>query len=79
VGNKEDHSIDLLTAIQDLSRITIALSGKFDSKADAIRRLSDLGMSPVRVATLLAVPPTTVHAELVRTRKRKGAHRKGKR
>lgn len=61
----------LIAAIEDLSRITIALGGKFESKADAVRQLSDLGIPPVRIAGLLAVPPKSVHAELVKARHRK--------
>jgi hypothetical protein len=63
---------ELLQAIQDLTRVTIALSGRFESKADSIRQLIELGIPPVRVAALLAIPSKQVHAELAKA-KRRGA------
>ena len=62
---------EVADAIEDLSRIVIAVSGRFESKADAIRQLSDLGIVPVRVASLLAIPAKSVHAELSKAKQRR--------
>ncbi len=57
-------------AIQDLTRVVLALSGAFSSRADAIRRLTEFGIPPARVAALLSIPPKQVHAELAKARTR---------
>ena len=67
----------ILAAIQDLTRVTIALSGRFDSKADAVRQLANLGVTPSRIAALLGVPGKSVHAELSKAKKRR-PHKRGK-
>jgi hypothetical protein len=66
---------DLIDVIQDLTRVTIAVSGQFESRADSVRRLSDLGIAPTRLAALLGIPPKQVHSELAKARQR---NRKGR-
>jgi hypothetical protein len=60
----------LVEAVQDLTRVIIHLSGKFGSTAEAVRELRELGISPVRVATLLGIQPKQVHSELTKAKKR---------
>jgi hypothetical protein len=61
---------DLVDAVRDLTRVTIAISGQFESRADSIRRLSELSIAPVRLAALLGIPPKQVHAELAKAKQR---------
>lgn len=61
---------DLIDVVQDLTRVTIALSGQFESRADSIRRLSELGIAPIRLAALLGAQPKDVHAELAKAKQR---------
>lgn len=61
---------DVVEAVQDLTRLTIALSGKFVSKSDAIRRLSDLSIPPARIASILAMPTSDVSSALAKAKKR---------
>ena len=61
---------EVVLAIQDLTRVVIALSGEFASKADAVRRLNDLSVPPTRIAAILAMEPKQVHSALTKARKR---------
>ncbi len=61
----------LIDAIHDLSRITLALSGKFATKAEAMRALSELAIPGSRIASLLNVPLTSVTSTLAKARKKK--------
>ena len=60
---------DVAEAIRDLSRITLAVSGKFASKSDAIRQLSDLAIPPSRIAAILATPLPNVTSAIAKARK----------
>lgn len=60
----------VVAAIQDLTRVTIALSGTFTSKSDAMRRLAELSIPVTRIAAILAVPPNDVRSALSKARKR---------
>lgn len=62
----------LVDAIQDLTRVTIAFNGKFESKAETVRALIKLGIAPSRVAALLGIPAKSVHAELAKAKRRTG-------
>jgi DNA-directed RNA polymerase specialized sigma24 family protein len=64
------NSQSIVDAIQDLTRVTIALQGNFASKSDAIRRLSDLSIPPARIAAILAMPAGDVHSALAKAKKR---------
>lgn len=68
----DDRGVEsLAAAIQDLTRVMIALTADAESKASLIRRLSDLEIPPPRVAALLGVPTKQVHAELTKAKARK--------
>lgn len=59
----------VVEAINDLTRVTIALSGSFSSKSDAIRRLAELSIPPSRIATILAVKINDVTSVLSKAKK----------
>ncbi len=60
----------VVEAINDLTRVTIALSGKVNSKSDAIRKLIELSIPPSRVAAILAMPLKDVTSLLAKDKKR---------
>lgn len=64
-------SKEVVDAINDLTRVTIALSGKLETKADAIRKLYELSIPPARIATILAIQPKDVHSVITRAKKAK--------
>lgn len=66
---------DLHEAILDLTRVTLAVSGKFPSKNEAMRKLAELSIPPSRIATLLAVPPNNVTSTLSKAKKSGKAER----
>lgn len=61
---------DVLDAIQDQSRIVIALQGNFANTTDAARRLAELGIPPTRVAALLGKPVTHITSAISKARKK---------
>jgi DNA-directed RNA polymerase specialized sigma24 family protein len=61
---------DLIEAVRDLTRVTIALNGNFTSKSEAIRRLDVLGISSGRIATILNMKPGDVSSALSKARKK---------
>ncbi len=62
---------ELVEAILDLTRVTIALNGSFGTKAEAMRRLLELSIPPARVAVILAVPPGDVFSLIAKDKKKK--------
>lgn len=64
------HEQPIVDAITDLTRVTIALSGKFGTKSDAIRKLSDLAIPPARIAAILAMKITDVSSVLAKEKKK---------
>ena len=61
---------DLLDAIQDQSRIMIALDGNFSNTTEAAKRLSELGIPAARVASLVNKPLTHITSALAKARKK---------
>jgi hypothetical protein len=61
---------DIVIAIQDLTRVTIALSGSFSTKSEAIRRLHELSMPSSRIAAILAMPVGDVSSAIAKMKKR---------
>jgi hypothetical protein len=61
---------DLLDAIQDQSRILIALHEDFQNTSAAAKRLVELGMPPSRVASLLGKPLSHITSALNKARKK---------
>ena len=60
---------DVVDAINDLARINIAVSGKFESRNDAVRALLDLSIPPARVAAILAMPPKQVWSVIAKAKR----------
>jgi len=59
----------IVNAINDLTRVTIALHGDFASRSEAIRRLAELSIPPARIAAILAMQPNDVRSVLAKARK----------
>lgn len=66
----------IVDAINDLTRVTIALGGGFGSKSEAIRRMSELSIPPSRIAAILAMPSKDVSSVLSQEKKRKAKKEK---
>ena len=62
-------SEEILVAIQDLTRVTIALNGGFASKSEGIRRLHELSIPSGRIAALLGIKQTDVGSAIAKIRK----------
>ncbi len=62
---------DVVDAIQDLTRVIIATSGVFESKSDAIRRLSALSIPAGRIAAILAMSIGDVSSAISKANKKK--------
>jgi hypothetical protein len=61
----------VVEAINDLTRVTIALSGKFESKSEAVRQMAALSIPNNRIAAILAMSPPDVASILAKDRKKK--------
>ena len=59
----------VVDAINDLTRVTLALHGGFTSKSEAVRRLAELAIPPLRIAAILAMPANDVRSVLAKARK----------
>ena len=59
----------IVDAINDLTRVTLALHGDFSSKSEAIRRLAELAIPPARIAAILAMQANDVRSVLAKARK----------
>jgi hypothetical protein len=68
-ANEQADFKDLRDAVLDLTRVTLAVSGKFPSKSEAIRRLSELSIPPSRIAAILAVPLPNVTSAMAKARR----------
>jgi hypothetical protein len=62
---------DIVEAINDLTRVTIALNGGFGSKSEAVRRLSALSIPTGRIAAILAMSPPDVASIVSKAKKKK--------
>lgn len=60
---------ELVEAIHDLTRVTIALHGKFESKAEAIRKLDEIGLSTSRIANIFGMPSKDVSSTILKAKK----------
>lgn len=61
----------IVAAINDLTRVTIALNGGFGSKSEAIRQMNGLSIPAARIATIMAMPTKDVSSILSQAKKRK--------
>jgi hypothetical protein len=79
IGGKDNNGASiaaLLEAVQDLTRVTLALHGNFTSKAEAIRKLDELGIPTTRIADIVGMSSKDVSSSLLKARKSqaKGEH-----
>jgi hypothetical protein len=63
----------VVDAIQDLTRLTVALHGSFASKSETIRKLSELSIPASRIAGILAMSVSDVQSALNKAKKRGAA------
>ena len=68
----EGTSTVLAEAINDLTRVTLALNSNGASKAELIRRLASAAVKPARIASLLSIPTKDVTSALNKHRKANG-------
>jgi hypothetical protein len=68
-----DHEV--VAAINDLTRVTIALHGGFGSKAEAVRRLHELSIPSGRIAAILAIPQGDVTSAIAKAKKKQKGSR----
>jgi hypothetical protein len=61
---------EVVEAIHDLTRVIIALDGKYSTKSDAIRGLHGLGIPASRIAAILAMRGPDVASVLAKDKKR---------
>lgn len=66
---------EVVEAIRDLTRVIVALHGDFESRAAAIRALSDLGIRPSSIATIFDIQAKDVSSVISKAKRR--AERKG--
>jgi hypothetical protein len=65
----------VVNAINDLTRVTLALHGGFGSKSEAIRKMDELSIPPARIASILAMQTKDVSSVLSQAKKK--ASKKG--
>jgi hypothetical protein len=68
-----DDTRAIVDAINDLTRVTLALHGEFSSKSEAVRRLSELAIPAGRIAAILAIPANDVRSAIAKAKKGKVA------
>lgn len=61
---------EVVQAIHDLTRVIIAINGRYATKSDAIRGLNDLGIPSGRIAAILAMRQPDVASVLAKDKKR---------
>jgi hypothetical protein len=61
---------DVVDAVLDLTRVTVALHGNFPSKAEAIRKLSELSIPGPRIAAILSMSTRDVASSLAKAKKK---------
>ena len=68
----------VVDAINDLTRVILALQGNFTSKAEVIRRLDELSVPPNRIAAILAMDAKDVRSSLAKARKKMKGQQAGR-
>ncbi|HEY4321934.1 MAG TPA: hypothetical protein VGM77_12255 [Gemmatimonadales bacterium] len=63
---------DVVEAIQDLTSVTVLVHGGFATKAEAIRKLSELNIPSGRIARILAMQTGDVASTLAKMKKKEG-------
>lgn len=60
---------EVVEAINDLTRVMIALNGGFSSKSEAIRRMHELSIPSGRIASILAMKQSDVASAIAKFKK----------
>jgi hypothetical protein len=68
-------SDEIVQAINDLTRVTIALHGGFGSKSEAVRKMHELSIPSGRIAAILAIKQSDVTSVIAKHKKVKGENR----
>ena len=63
---------DVVDAINDLTRVMIALQGGFGSRSEAVRKLHELAIPPGRIAAILAMKVSDVSSVIAKNKKKGG-------
>lgn len=63
-------SDQVVEAINDLTRVIVAIHGDYKSKSDAVRALDALSIPPARIAAILAMKPNDVSSVLAKAKKK---------
>lgn len=61
---------DVVAAIQDLTRVTVAVHGNFATKSEAIRKLHELAIPAPRIAAILAMKTSDVSSALAKAKRK---------
>jgi|GEM_PF-2653062 len=67
---------EIVEAIQDLTRIFLAVNGEFTSKSEIIHKLNDLSIPPNRIARLLGMQSKDVTSVIIKKKKSKQKSKK---
>jgi len=59
---------DVVAPIHELTRVTLAVSGKFSSKSEAVRKLSELTIPPARIGGILNLQTQQVTSALAKAK-----------
>lgn len=62
---------EIVEAINDLTRVTIALNGGFGNKSEAVRRMAALSIPSGRIAAILAMSQPDVSSIIAKAKKKK--------
>lgn len=77
--SEPDAADRIVEAINDLTRVTIALHGDFSSRSDAVRKLSELAIPTGRIASILAMKQADVASVLAKAKRGSSKNRGGTR
>lgn len=61
----------IVEAIQDLTRVTIALNGGLGNKSEAVRKLAGLSIPSGRIAVILSMSHADVASVIAKEKKKK--------
>jgi len=63
-------SEQIVNAINDLTRVTVALNGGFNTQSEAVRKLHSLSIPAGRIAAILAMKPNDVSSIIAKSKKK---------
>lgn len=69
MAQKNSETQEIVEAIQDLTRVILALNEQTNNKSDIIRKLSAYSIPPSRIASLLGMKSKDVTSALAKAKK----------